>query len=168
MTLRRDVTEVLRSVRLECEAIDRRCRNVHGDGKALLLLLYGRRLRVVLPESLRLFALYTDVIMIIAVVVATRNRIRVTRALLDSLANQEGLHPGCLLRVYACDDDSIDGTAELLESLPHVKVVRGDGSLYWGGAMHLAMTRAIEDKPDYILWANDDVTLFPSAIKSML
>ena len=46
--------------------------------------------------------------------------------------------------------------------------MHGDGSLYWGGATHLAMTRAIEDKPDYILWANDDVRLFLSAIKSML
>lgn len=67
--------------------------------------------------------------MVIAVVIATRNRISVTRAFLDSLANQEGLHAVCLLRVYACDDGSTDGTAELLESLPHVKVVRGDGSL---------------------------------------
>ncbi|MGH8563683.1 MAG: glycosyltransferase family 2 protein [Gammaproteobacteria bacterium] len=106
--------------------------------------------------------------MLIAVVVATRNRIRATRAFLDTLPAQQGLDREFILRVYVCDDGSTDGTAELLDTLPNVAVVHGDGSLYWGGAMYLAMTRAIEDKPDYILWANDDVTLFPSAIKSML
>ncbi len=106
--------------------------------------------------------------MLTAVVIATRNRVRVTRDFLDSLATQQGLGRQCILQVYACDDGSIDGTAELLEARSNINVVRGDGSLYWGGAMHLAMSRAIEDKPDYILWANDDITLLPSAIKRML
>ncbi len=106
--------------------------------------------------------------MLIAVVIATRNRIAVTRAFLDSLATQRGLDRECTLKVYACDDGSTDGTAELLETRPGVTVLRGDGSLYWGGAMHRAMTRAMEDQPAYILWANDDVSLFPGAIKSML
>lgn len=106
--------------------------------------------------------------MVIAVVIATRNRIVVTRNFLDSLATQRGLDRECILKVYACDDGSTDGTTELLKTCPNVTVVRGDGSLYWGGAMHLAMTRAMEDEPAYILWANDDVSLFPSAIKSML
>lgn len=106
--------------------------------------------------------------MVIAVVIATRNRIRVTRAFLESLETQQGLAREFVLRVYACDDGSDDGTAVLLEKVRNATVVRGDGTLYWGGAMHLAMTRAMADKPDYILWANDDVRLFPDAIKSML
>lgn len=113
-------------------------------------------------------SLVRGIVMIIAVVIATRNRIGVTRDFLNSLATQQGLDRECVLRVYACDDGSSDGTAEFLEARSNIKVVRGDGSLYWGGAMYLAMSRAIEDKPDYILWANDDVTLFPSAIKWML
>ena len=106
--------------------------------------------------------------MVIAIVIATRNRVAVTRAFFDSLAAQQGLDRECVLRVYACDDGSTDGTAEFLETRSNINVMHGDGTLYWGGATHLAMTRAIEDKPDYILWANDDVRLFPSAIKSML
>ncbi|MGQ0591192.1 MAG: glycosyltransferase family 2 protein [Gammaproteobacteria bacterium] len=106
--------------------------------------------------------------MVIAVVIATRNRIAVTRGFLASLEAQQGRDREYMLRVYACDDGSSDGTAELLKTLSHVTVLQGDGSLYWGGATHLAMTRAIEDRPDYILWANDDVRLLPNAIESML
>lgn len=106
--------------------------------------------------------------MVIAVVIATRNRIGAIGAFIESLNRQQGIANVHVLRIYACDDGSIDGTAEFLHTLRNVTVAHGDGTLYWGGAMHLAMTTAMEDKPDYILWANDDVRLYPNAIQSML
>jgi GT2 family glycosyltransferase len=46
-----------------------------------------------------------------------------------------------------------------------VKIIDGNGSLYWGGGMRLAMQEAQNDSFDYMLWLNDDVVLVPDALK---
>ena len=65
------------------------------------------------------------------------------------------------LAIVIVDDGSTDGTSEYLSSLnqANLKVLRGNGTLWWSRAMSLGMkyvTHLAEDG-DYLLMLNDDV-----------
>ena len=54
-----------------------------------------------------------------------------------------------------------------------VRVIKGDGTLFWAKGMRLAWETAVEDEKrvgaiDFFLWLNDDVELKPGAIESVL
>jgi GT2 family glycosyltransferase len=67
------------------------------------------------------------------------------------------------------DDGSTDGTAEAVQRrFDRVDVIRGDGTLFWAGAMALAERHALGRRPDYLLWLNDDVRLFPTALATLI
>lgn len=72
--------------------------------------------------------------------------------------------------VYLVDDGSTDGTGEaVLAQFPLVKVIRGNGGLYWGGGMNLAWKEAIKSRDyDYYLWMNDDANLYPESVSHAL
>ncbi|SFK80638.1 Glycosyltransferase, GT2 family [Porphyromonadaceae bacterium KH3CP3RA] len=65
--------------------------------------------------------------------------------------------------IFLTDDGSTDGTGEAVNELfPQVKVVKGDGSLFWAGGMRLAWKTALnEGAYDAYLLINDDVVLYP-------
>lgn len=71
------------------------------------------------------------------------------------------------LDVIVVDDGSTDGTSAAIQAAysQRVQVVRGNGSLFWGGVMRLAMETALTAQFDYLLWLNDDTMLDGSAIK---
>jgi GT2 family glycosyltransferase/glycosyltransferase involved in cell wall biosynthesis len=67
------------------------------------------------------------------------------------------------------DDGSPDDTiARVSKAFPEVEIVRGDGSLWWAGAMTLGLERAALREPDWLLWLNDDVVLDPDAIARLV
>ncbi len=67
------------------------------------------------------------------------------------------------------DDGSCDGTSEAASAVSdRVDVIRGDGSLYWARSMQLAEQRALAREPDFLLWLNDDVVLYPDALRTLL
>ena len=72
--------------------------------------------------------------------------------------------------VYLVDDGSTDGTGEaVLAQYPLVKVIRGNGGLYWGGGMNLAWKEATKSRDyDYYLWMNDDANLYPESVSHTL
>ena len=73
------------------------------------------------------------------------------------------------LSMVLVDDGSSDGTAEAASSLSdRVDVLRGDGSLFWAKAMAIAERRAVEHRPDYLLWLNDDVVLQHDALGTLM
>ena len=74
------------------------------------------------------------------------------------------------LRAILVDDGSTDGTAQAVSAqYPWVKVLRGDGSLFWNRGMHKAMAHALESADfDALLWLNDDTFLYPDALVRML
>ena len=63
--------------------------------------------------------------------------------------------------VYLVDDNSSDGTYESVAlQFPQVKIIKGNGDLFWNRGMHLAWEQASQKGYDYYLWLNDDVLLY--------
>ena len=73
------------------------------------------------------------------------------------------------LTVYVVDDGSTDGTAAAVtHRFPRVRIIAGDGGLYWGGGMRLAWSVAAAADYDAYLWLNDDTKLVSTAISTLL
>lgn len=73
------------------------------------------------------------------------------------------------LRVVLVDDGSGDGTADAVAArFPEVCILRGDGTLWWAGAMETGLRAAMADGADLLLWLNDDVALDEAAVASLL
>lgn len=100
----------------------------------------------------------------IAALLTVHDRCRLTMDCLDALFAQE-LPGGFDLEAYLVDDGSTDGTSDQVRRrFPAVRLIRGDGSLYWGGGMRRAWEEASRAQHDYYLWLNDDTKLLPGAI----
>jgi GT2 family glycosyltransferase len=70
---------------------------------------------------------------------------------------------------FLVDDGSTDGTSlAVRRRFPDVKLISGDGSLFWNGGMRLAFQEAINHGYDYYLWLNDDTILYPKALNGLL
>ncbi|HEX7014795.1 MAG TPA: glycosyltransferase family 2 protein [Cyclobacteriaceae bacterium] len=70
-------------------------------------------------------------------------------------------------RVVVTDDGSTDGTEEMLRTeFPEVTVIRGDGNLWWTGAINTAITHVLSfcKEDDHILVINDDLEVPPEYI----
>lgn len=79
------------------------------------------------------------------------------------------LPDGYARNVVLADDGSTDGTAEAVSAaFQDVVIERGDGNLFWNRGMLCAWQRALELKPDYVLWLNDDTLLYPDALSHLL
>ena len=104
----------------------------------------------------------------IAVLIASHNRRESTLGCLSRLLPQLGEES----RVYLVDDGSRDGTAAAVAGLndKRIKVVNGDGRLYWAKAMHTAWEAAVAERDgwDGYLWLNDDTELNGDALQKLL
>ena len=70
---------------------------------------------------------------------------------------------------YICDDDSTDGTVEMIKSyLPNANIYIGTSNLFWCKGMHLAMLNATKTKHDFYLMLNDDLVPNENMIQTML
>lgn len=103
----------------------------------------------------------------VAVLMAVRNRAHCTDKCLSTLKSQ--LNPISEATLYVVDDGSTDATIELVQSRhPDVELIRGDGNLFWVGAMRVAEDLALKTDPDYLIWVNDDAELFEGAAARLL
>lgn len=107
-----------------------------------------------------------------------------TVAFILTVYNRKDTTRLCLTRVYSiiehienitCDifltnDGCTDGTPKMIQThFPKVKMINGDGSLYWSGGMRLAWeTAASTQEYDYYIWLNDDVILYDHSIREVL
>ncbi|MBW4648741.1 MAG: glycosyltransferase family 2 protein [Kastovskya adunca ATA6-11-RM4] len=103
----------------------------------------------------------------IAALLTCHNRRQNTLDSLTALFNQE-LNDEATLDVYLVDDGSTDGTAEAVhQAYPQVKILPGDGSLFWNGGMRQAFAAAMQQDYGYYLWLNDDTILYPKAVSNL-
>lgn len=73
------------------------------------------------------------------------------------------------LTVFLVDDASTDGTEEGVRAeFPEVRVLRGDGSLYWNRGMRVAFAAAMQEGFDAYLLLNDDTMLSQDAVQRLV
>jgi GT2 family glycosyltransferase len=84
------------------------------------------------------------------------NRVKTTLECLNCLAKQ--IYQD--YQIIVVDDGSTDDTAEIIrQKFPQVRILRGDGNLWWTGAMHKGVAYILKHakEKDFILSLNDDV-----------
>lgn len=93
------------------------------------------------------------------VITAVHNRYPITEAFVRLLCNQTYQN----IQLLLVDDGSTDGTADMVKKrMPNAVILKGDGNLWWGGALHKAYIwlKNHAEKDDYI-WISNDDTWFP-------
>jgi GT2 family glycosyltransferase len=104
----------------------------------------------------------------VAVLLTCHNRREKTLSCLRLLFEQQ-LPEDTAMTVFLVDDGSTDGTgASIRSEFPQVRILDGDGSLFWSGGMRWAFAEALKEDFDYNFWLNDDSFLDPSAINLMI
>lgn len=91
------------------------------------------------------------------VLIPVFNRLAHTRQLLDCLRRQRGVQ----MQIVVIDDGSTDGTAEFLAGQPDVLTLKGNGQLWWAGAIDLAL-RSIHpllQPSDFFVFMNNDTRI---------
>jgi GT2 family glycosyltransferase len=89
-----------------------------------------------------------------------------TRECLESIRKQT--YPR--RRVIVCDDGSTDGSSDLISRFfPEVVLLKGDGNLWWAGAMNAAVSRAMETAADgdFVYSLNNDTVLYPDTLANL-
>lgn len=105
----------------------------------------------------------------IAVLLTCYNRKEKTLNCLRSLYASM-IPEGYGMAVFLVDDASTDGTGEsVAKEFPKVKIIQGNGQLFWNRGMHFAWQTAANDADyDFYLWLNDDVHLMRESISDLL
>ncbi len=102
----------------------------------------------------------------VSLIIPVHNRRSLTLRCLAVLRDQGQLGE-CL--VVVVDDGSTDSTAEAIgQEFPTVVVLRGDGHLWWTGAIALGMEYAYRQGAEYFVWLNDDTLPYPEAIPCLV
>ena len=105
----------------------------------------------------------------IAVLLTCYNRKEKTLNSLQSLNNAKKIK-NTQLDIYLVDDGSIDGTSNSVSKLfNNVKIIKGNGDLFWNRGMHLAWTSAVNNCDyDFYFWLNDDTLINNDTIEILL
>lgn len=83
---------------------------------------------------------------------------------------------GCLMRseyqdfeVVLVEDGCTDGTVEHCRAeFPAVRLLHGDGDLWWSGAINLGLGYALDAGADAVVWLNDDNRVEPSTLGALV
>lgn len=100
----------------------------------------------------------------IAIVIPVHNRIKFTLACLNSLKKQTIKE----YTVILVNDGSTDGTAErVAKEYPEVKILQGDGSLFWTASINMGIAYALQRGAKYVLSLNNDTVATPDFLERM-
>jgi GT2 family glycosyltransferase len=110
--------------------------------------------------------------MVLRVLMACHNRRELTLSCLRAF-EAAAQSAGVAVRYYIADDGSTDGTVESVMLLGlDVQLIRGSGNDYWAKSMAIAEEAALGDSEtsfdDYLVWLNDDVEIYETALKNLL
>lgn len=104
----------------------------------------------------------------IGVLMTCHNRRDRTLACLRALRSAS-VHAGVSVAVHLVDDGSTDGTADAVQKeFDEVRLIRGDGSLYWNHGMRRAFQAACQVGYPMYLWLNDDTILDEGSMELLL
>lgn len=112
----------------------------------------------------------TDDVQTVAVLVTCHNRRDLTKRNLTTLVHVFEKNDRFRIKIFLVDDGSTDGTAEMArQSFENVKVIPGDGQLYWGRGMALAFSEGnAEADWDWFMLFNDDVAVSEPGFRKLL
>lgn len=103
----------------------------------------------------------------VAVLMTSFNRREFTLRSLRALRGQRGLE-GLGVSVFLVDDGSTDGTGSAVAvEFPDVRILRGNGTLYWNRGMRMAFDAALREGFDAYVLLNDDTMLYEDAVRRL-
>lgn len=101
----------------------------------------------------------------VVAIIPAHNQIAYTLECIASLKSSSHL----LHRIVVIDDGSTDGTSEIVaQRYPDVIVMKGDGNLWWSGAVNVGIDRAMLEEPDYLLLINQDNVIAGDALACLV
>lgn len=105
--------------------------------------------------------------MTVHVLMPVFNRLELTKSMIGCLRDQVVQEQ---LNLVVVDDGSTDGTSEYLAKQPDVTVLKGDGSLWWGGSIDLALRHvfSIAQINDWVLFVNNDMNIKSDFLQYLL
>lgn len=103
----------------------------------------------------------------VEIVTPVHNRKELTLQFLRSISRLDDA--GMDIGVVIVDDGSTDGTSDAIrQRFPDVDVVQGTGDLWFTEGTNVAIRRALEKDPDYILACNDDQVFDAGSVRRMV
>jgi GT2 family glycosyltransferase len=73
------------------------------------------------------------------------------------------------IKVYLTDDGSTDGTGEAVcAKYPEIKVLQGNGALYWAGGMRNSWNEALKSNYDGYFLLNDDTMVYSTVFAELI
>lgn len=103
----------------------------------------------------------------VACLLTCHNRREKTLQCLSALVACQ-LPDGLELSIILVDDGSTDGTSDAVRAqFPTVRLIFGDGSLFWNGGMRRAFAVALNERFDDYLWLNDDTVLDKQGVANL-
>lgn len=105
----------------------------------------------------------------IAVLLTCFNRKEKTMEALEYMYNAfNSIENSISINVYLTDDGSTDGTGDAVRlKYPEIKVLPGNGHLYWAGGMRNSWNEALKNKYDAYLLLNDDTFTYDILFKEL-
>ncbi|MBE9585359.1 glycosyltransferase family 2 protein [Mucilaginibacter sp. JRF] len=102
----------------------------------------------------------------VALVVPTFNRSKLLIEFVEAMSKQTR-KPDLLVVV---NDGSTDNTSQLLAQHPEVTELKGDGNLWWTGAVNLGIQHVLDNHSefDYIVLQNDDVIIADDWLEKLI
>jgi glycosyltransferase involved in cell wall biosynthesis len=103
---------------------------------------------------------------LVHIILPVHNRRELTLACMSMLFQVEDIQR---FSIVVVDDGSTDGTGEtILDLYPSITVLKGNGTLWWTGAIAKGMQYAYNQGAEFIIWLNDDCELTPETLKSLV